>query len=491
MDQHQIYILIGLQFGDEGKGRILDTLVEDRFNTKEPFVVARFNGGANAGHTLKRGDLKLVTNLVPSGIFYPNAELYIGSGCALDPIHLHTEMNKITAAGYPLTDRIKLSCYSSLVQPHHLVLDVLWGELIGTTGNGIGTCYSDQAIRAVEGKLRNIRVADAFEKPDLAAIVRENLHDALALVPSSRRERIFANTDDPRRKRLFSGDSTLLEEEITAFSNAALSLRPFVTDPLYLEERVRSGTRVIYEGAQAPDLDRSKGWGSFTTGSHTLASYAFTGGDIALRPARILGVAKLGMSRVGAGPFISEFGGRKSEEHCMKDNGRFYTEQKEKELYPDPIVLLRSGDPFLTGVGLRRIYGEYGARTRRPRRTGAFDSVQVRHNCILNGVHELYLTALDRMREFSETPTKEVSLVVSYLLDRKPLHHQPATAEAAYRTEPVFTYHPAFCEPISELRTLSQLPPHAQSLLTLVQEGLPEIHGVGVGPEKDQFISLR
>ncbi len=459
-------VLIGLQYGDEGKARVIDKKIVDAD------VIVRFNGGANAGHTLKVGNQEIVLHQVPSGIFHPNKLLYIGSGCVLDPIALQEEIKAIEALGISLKNRLFISGKVSLVQPHHRILDGLWGKEIGTTKRGIGPAYADQAIRMQGKQLKNVRFAEYYVKSDIKDVLLQNIHDVVTTHA--------VLTDNPE---------TLVAE----FTQAMQSIEQYrLPHPLYMHQLADRGKRFFFEGAQAVMLDRIVGVGPYHTASNTRAAAALLGGDLSLRfQGKILGVAKALMSRVGNGPFISEFGGKKSELYCGEGGGSVHVKEQELAAYSAE-ELLHSDDLFQIGVGLRMLSNEYGATTKRPRRLGMLDLVMLKHNCAQNAVDELYLTKVDLLTCFSKTKLPGIPLVVGYILDGKYIDYLPETAEEHYRAEPVIVYTAFLKEDISQLRDAAQLPKELKNYLAIVENyvGVP-VCGIGVGPEREQFISLR
>ncbi|HEX8931682.1 MAG TPA: adenylosuccinate synthetase, partial [Patescibacteria group bacterium] len=280
-------IVLGLQFGDEGKARVIDNLAQNYD------IIARFNGGANAGHTIANEKGTVALNQIPSGIFYPQTTLYIGSGCVINLEKLATEIKKITELGINLTKRFKISSQTSIIQPHHLLLDAFLGKTVGTTKNGIGPAYADRAMRMYGEKLVNIRLGDLVDDAN-------HFFEIIAI-----------NLNDIQGQYDLKIDT---KQTMQALRDAFTQIKPFIElDPLYMEKRVEQGAKVLFEGAQSVMLDIVKGSVPFVTSSSTIAAAAYTGGDLSPKYHRkTIGVVKAIMSRVGYGPFPSEFGGRKS-----------------------------------------------------------------------------------------------------------------------------------------------------------------------------------
>lgn len=464
MDIGKSRVLIGLQYGDEGKARVLDKIIG---NTD---IVARFNGGANAGHTLCVGKTKIALHQIPSGIFYKDMLLYIGSGNVVNPKKVLAEIYDIQSKGIDISRRLFIAGNASLVQPHHIVLDNLYGKSIGTTGNGIGPAYADQAMRAEGATLKNLKVGDYLGDPKRAlSCAAENLRQA---VETHR----LTGIDQPK----LIGD----------FAQHVENLRPYVCkDPLFLEKLARSGKNVFFEGANSVMLDPVLGVVPFVTSSRTVAVAAYSGGDLPMKyHENTIGVAKAIMSRVGNGPFISEFGAETSEKYCAEGNGSAHVKEVESKMH-DPYKLLKSDDLFEVGIALRMLGGEYGATTKRPRRIGMLDLVMLRQNAIMNAVDELYINKFDLLRDFSRTKLPGIPIVTAYELDGKVIDYMPTCESECRRAKPIIEYMSCFDQDISCLRNYESLPAQVKDLVSRIESfvGVP-VCGIGVGPERDQFI---
>jgi adenylosuccinate synthase len=463
-------VLIGLQYGDEGKARVLDFLLDDYS------IVARFNGGPNAGHTLEVGNIRISLHQIPSGIFHPDMHLYIGSGCVVDPGKALAEMTEIESKGLSVRERLRISGYCTLIKPNNILEDKLFGGDIGTTQNGVGYAYADQAMRAKGSVIANLRLGDYLSDPEKS---KENFRQ-IAM-------------NEYRHRPLHYGDEIDIDRLVDDFHEEVLKLKPFVSDdPMMLTRLVQSGMNVLFEGAQSVALDVMTGAVPYVTSSRTLSAAAYTGGDLSNKHHRkTIGIAKAIMSRVGNGPFISEFGGFRSESYCGEDGGKAHVREKELAAY-DPEKMLKSMDMLEIGIGLRMIGGEYGATTKRPRRIGMLDLVQLRQNCLINGVDELYINKFDCLSDFSRTSLPGIPLVVGYKLDDKIIDYVPSAVETARRAEPMITFFPKCEADLSKVRRPSQLPRQIRDILEFIEEnvGTP-ICGIGVGPEREQFIKIR
>ncbi len=328
-------VLIGLQWGDEGKGKIIDVLSE------EADVVVRFQGGNNAGHTVEVGTEKFVLHLIPSGILHDGTLCVIGNGVVVNPLALHEEICGLQARGYEVAGRLQLSTRSQLVFKYHCLMDGLFesqlgDNKIGTTKRGIGPAYADKVNRV------GIRAAD--------------LKNLVRLEENFRRQAEFYN------KIFADAGAEMLDIEVewAAVKDAAKILAPMVCDTVMtVNKAAAAGKNVLFEGAQGTWLDVDYGTYPYVTSSNTTAGGACVGGGMA--PSRIehvVGVAKAYTTRVGSGPFMTE----------LNDE---------------------------VGAFLRKEGNEFGATTGRPRRCGWFDAVATRYACILNGVDEVALTKLD------------------------------------------------------------------------------------------------
>lgn len=479
-------VLIGLQYGDEGKARIVDMLAKDYD------VIARFNGGANAGHTIKTKDGgKVALQQVPSGIFYPGKILYIGSGCVVNVEKLAIEIEKIKnlkghatdghgatpgnrQAKINLSKRLRISCQASIIQPHHLLIDAETGKTIGTTKNGIGPCYADKANRMDGDRLLNIKLGDLVDDPqEYFKKIRENYLAACGKygVNHAHADNIIATME-------------------SFFNRIKDYIEP---DTLFLEKKVEKGAKVLFEGAQSIMLDITKGSVPYVTSSNTVTAAAYVGGDLSPSYHRkTIGVAKAIMSRVGHGPFASEFGGERSEKYCM-------SAVDGKSKYPQPVEakydiekLLKSGDYFDIGVALRVLSFEYGTVTARPRRVGMLDLVQLAYAIRMNGVDELMINKCDMLNVFARTKRGVLPIVNGYTLDGRSIDYVPGTVKAYYSVKVEVAYKKCFKEDVTGARKFAKLPAELRKLIKELEKFCGcKVAGVGVGPERDQFVRVR
>lgn len=450
--------MIGTQYGDEGKGKIIDTI------NAEYKIIARFNGGPNAGHTLFHEGKPIPLHQIPSGIFYPDKLLYIGSGCVLNLEKLLQEIKDVETLNISLEGRLVISDQVSIIQPHHLFSDGKHGGDLGTTGNGIGPAYEDKAQR-----YRNLRLADLLDDPIRS---KDNMIK-------------HYNQIEPEI------DVRVIVERILDFSQ---QLKQYICrNPTWMVKQVESEKNVLFEGAQAVMLDVTHGTVPYVTSSHTIAGSAYVGGDLPPKYHRkTMGVAKAIMSRVGHGPFVSEFGGNESERYCMTNGGKKYTTAYEQSHY-SPSDLMRSLNFFDLGIALRMRGEEYGATTKRPRRVGAIDLVQLAYACKSNGIDELYITKVDCLQEFSRTRLEGIPYVAAYeSLSNVIIPHDdhfPTQSNDYKHITPRFQYAAAFNENISSIRKYDQLPQEVKNFVSLVEQYVGcSVKGIGVGPSREQII---
>ncbi len=460
-------VLIGLQYGDEGKARVVDMIAKDYD------IIARFNGGANAGHSIETDDgLKVALNQVPSGIFHSNTLLYSGSGCVIDFPRLAKEIANLEDLGIDLTGRFFISPQATVVQPSHYLIDGIGGGEVGTTKKGIGPAYADKAYRMLGTQLKNIRTGDMVDDPEgLFMVMRQNLKDTIQAY------RLDASEIEP-----------LMEDQRRGFEAVK---KYILDDPLFLEKKVREGNSVLFEGAQSAMLDVTKGYVPFVTSSQTIAAAAFTGGDLPPHYHRkTIGIAKAVMSRVGHGPFPSEFGGKRSESYCMEANadGSPRYGQAIESAY-DLEALLMSEDPFEVGQAMRVLSHEYGTVSTRPRRVGSFDLALLDYTIRTNGVDELFITKCDTLNVYSRTTDAAMPVTVGYKLDDQVIDYVPATTLRYYRAEPVIEFMEAFSEDITDVRKEQDLPAALLGFIKRVEhETGTKVIGIGTGPRRNQAV---
>jgi adenylosuccinate synthase len=426
-----LQIIVGAQWGDEGKGRIVDW-----FAAGADFS-ARYNGGDNAGHTVTVGKRIFKLHLIPSGIIHPQVTAVLGNGMVLNPRALFDEMDKLHKLGISVApERLRVSYAAHLITPAHHALDkaleaARGKDNIGTTGRGIGPAYTDKATR------RGLRVADM-----LAPNFDERIGDHVA---------------EANRTLNMLNASALDPAPVCAeYRGYAERLKPHIADTsIELDAAMRAGKIVLVEGAQGTLLDVDFGTYPFVTSSSTTAPGALTGlglGLDAARDASVIGVVKAFQTRVGSGPFPTELSG-------------------------DLALRLR-------GTGANP-WDEYGTTTGRPRRVGWLDGVLLRYAVRINGISELTVTKLDVL-----SGLESIKLCTAYRRDGKTLTDLPFGPAYLSPYEPIYEELPGWSEDVSGVRQWADLPKAAQTYLERISRlaGVP-ICLVSVGPERNQVIS--
>ena len=424
----KIVVVLGTQWGDEGKGKIVDLLCEDAS------TVVRFQGGHNAGHTLVIDGKKTVLHLVPSGVLREGVECLIGNGVVLSPEALLTEIDMLEANGIPARERLKLSAACQLILPYHIALDqarekARGNDAIGTTGRGIGPAYEDKASR------RGLRLSDL-----LATDTLKDKLDGILDYHNFTLEHYF---------KAAPVDPVAIYEHALAMGEA---MAPMVIDvPHRLAERRAAGQNIMMEGAQGTLLDIDHGTYPYVTSSSTTAGGACTGSGLGPRDLDyILGITKAYTTRVGSGPFPTE-------------------------LFDD------------TGAYLAKQGNEFGATTGRPRRCGWFDAVILRRAMQINSISGLCITKLDVM-DGLET----VKICTGYELDGTLHSVPPVETAAYDRCVPVYEEMPGWSESTVGLTERADLPVNAVNYLNRLEELLETpIDIISTGPDREQTIVLR
>jgi adenylosuccinate synthase len=429
-------VVIGTQWGDEGKGKVVDWL------TDHAQGVVRFQGGHNAGHTLIIGGKKTILRLIPSGIMHPHVVCYIGNGVVLSPEALFKEIGELESAGLDVCSRLKISEATTLILPYHIAIDqareIKRGSAkIGTTGRGIGPAYEDKVAR------RALRVQDLFFPEQFAEKLRENLefHN-------------FALT------QYYGVKAVDFQETYDQAMSYAERLKPMVADvssALYAAQS--AGKNILFEGAQGTLLDIDHGTYPFVTSSNCVAGNAAAGSGVGPGSLHyILGITKAYCTRVGAGPFPSEL----------------YDHDNPKR--QDPI-----------GVRLAEVGKEFGSVTGRPRRTGWLDAAALKRSIQINGLSGLCMTKLDVLDGL-----KEIGLCVGYKLDGQHLDVLPRGADAVARCEPIYEYFPGWSGSTVGITQWDKLPKEAQNYLLRIQELVETpIAMVSTGPDREETILLQ
>ena len=427
----KIIVVIGAQWGDEGKGKIVDLLAE-RFD-----VVARYQGGHNAGHSVRVGDVSYVLHLIPSGIIHRGKTCMLGNGMVIDPKAFFEEADRLAEQGIEVTPaRVLVSSRAHLILPYHRALDHtseerLGNERVGTTLRGIGPAYEDKAGR------RGIRVADA-------------------LVPDILRSRIERNLEDANRIILAYGGQTLdVDEVFDETLRLVERLAPFIADTThFINAAAREGRSILIEGAQATLLDVDHGTYPFVTSSSTTAGGASIGTGLAPHHINgVLGIVRTYTTRVGEGPFPTEMLNAEAE----------------------------------LGQLIRERGHEYGASTGRPRRCGWFDAFATRYAAEINGFTSVALTKLDILDTLDE-----IKVCTGYQLDGRTLDSFPAVSQDLQRVEPTYKTLQGWRISTEGITKMAALPAAAREYVEFISNAIGVSVGlVSTGPERGQTIICR
>lgn len=419
-----VTVLVGSQWGDEGKGKIVDIL-SDRYE-----IVARYQGGANAGHTIVIGDQEYILHLIPSGILREGRECVIGNGVVIDPNALLEEIKFLEENGIDIKGRLFISQNAHLIMPYHKILDSIkeQDDKIGTTGRGIGPCYIDKYDR------KGIRIVDLLNKSVLEEKIRKNIEEKNAII-----------------KKIYDGeelDVDAIVEEYLAFDE---QIDQYITDvPSYISSAIESGKSILMEGAQGALLDVDHGTYPYVTSSHPTSGGACTG--VGIPPTQItsvFGIVKAYTTRVGYGPFPTELLGDAGEQ-------------------------------------LRQWGHEFGATTGRPRRCGWYDAFLLRYSRMINGISTVAITKLDVLSNMNE-----IKVCVGYELNGKKLNTFPTSVEILNNVKPIYETLPGWKTDITEMKNYEDLPSETKNYLSFISENTGfEISIISVGPKRSQTIEL-
>ena len=415
-------VVVGTQWGDEGKGKITDFLSQDAE------VIARYQGGDNAGHTIVIDGKKFKLQLIPSGIFYPEKISVIGNGVVVNPKSLVKELAYLHEEGVS-TDSLRISDRAHVILPYHIKLDQLQeaakgDNKIGTTNKGIGPAYMDKAARV------GIRIADLLDRDVFAERLRINLEE---------KNRQFT--------KLYDAEALSFDDIFEEYYEYGQQIKQYVTDTsVILNDALDNGKRVLFEGAQGVMLDIDQGTYPFVTSSNPVAGGVTIGSGVGpSKIDKVVGVCKAYTSRVGDGPFPTE-------------------------LFDE------------VGDRIREVGHEYGTTTGRPRRVGWFDSVVMRHSRRVSGITNLSLNSIDVLSGLDT-----VKICVAYDLDGERIDYYPASLEQLKRCKPIYEELPGWSEDITGVRHLDELPENARNYVRRVGELVGvRISTFSVGPDRDQ-----
>ncbi len=428
-------ILVGTQWGDEGKGKVTDLIARD-FD-----MVVRCSGGNNAGHTVIAGDTKLALHLMPSGVMYPHCTPVIGNGCVIDPGVLVKEMAMLAASNITC-DSLKISCDAHVIMPYHKVLDGadekrLGKNRIGTTKRGIGPCYQDKAAR------RGIRMQDLLDEK-IFKLKLDNVLQRTNLI----------------LKRVYGLQTFTVDEIFEEYCDYARILgRHVIETAQYINDALRDKKNILFEGAQGTMLDIDHGTYPFVTSSSCCSGGACTGAGVGpTKIDRVVGIMKAYTTRVGEGPFPTEV--------IFEENGGAGQDAKDADT--------------LCEVG-----HEYGTTTGRKRRCGWFDAVVGRYAADIHGLSEIALTKLDVLSAFDT-----IKVCVAYECDGKTYDYFPMQQSVLFHARPLYEELPGWAEQdISNCKRFEDLPKNAQNYVEFLEKQVGvKMTIVSTGPDRDQTI---
>lgn len=421
-----VNVIIGSQWGDEGKGKIVDLL------SKDADVVARYQGGANAGHSIVLQREKYILHLIPSGILHPQTMCIIGNGVVVDPVVLLDEIKFLESKGVKVSGRLLISHRAHLIMPYHKLLDQAQEDFptedkIGTTGRGIGPAYVDKVNRT------GIRVVDLLDKETLTQKIELNINQKNQIL-----EKIY------KRDRL---DAESITKEYLSFDK---KIDEYITDiSIYMDQAIRDGKKILVEGAQGTLLDIDFGTYPYVTSSNPVSGGACTGLGIGpTRIDRVIGIIKAYTTRVGHGPFPTEF---------LKD----------------------------MADQMRELGEEYGATTGRPRRCGWFDAVIANYAVHINGLNCFALTKLDVLDTLSE-----IKICTHYRFGQKRITNFPAEQRILKQCQPEYITLPGWNLSTKDIKHFEDLPANAKSYIETIESlvRIP-VSIISVGPDRDQTIT--
>ncbi len=417
-------VILGAQWGDEGKGKVIDIF------TKKVDYVVRYQGGNNAGHTVVIDDAEFILHLIPSGILHKNKVCVIGNGVVIDPKALLDEMEMLRSRGIPVENRLYVSESSHVIFPYHKKLDELKEQKlkkIGTTKKGIGPCYADKVARS------GIRMADLLDEKVFEEKLRANLDEKNAILD-----------------KIYGAEGFAFEELYNEYLGYAEKIKKYVCDTtVLLNDAIRKNKRILFEGAQGTLLDVDHGTYPFVTSSNSTAGGASTGtGNGPTKIGKVVGVVKAYTTRVGEGPFPTEFGKDLMEK--IRQKGK-----------------------------------EFGATTGRPRRCGWFDSVIVKHAVAVNGIDEIVVTKLDVLDDLDE-----IKICTSYRFEGNKYNDFPTNGRVLAGCEPVYEKLPGWKKDTTGITSYAKLPANAKRYLKRMQDILKtKIVLVSVGCDRKQTFS--
>lgn len=418
-------VCIGAQWGDEGKGKIVDILSE------KADMVVRYAGGNNAGHTVIVGDTTYILHLIPSGIIRKGKKCLLGNGVVIDPVALFNEIDTLLSKGIKIGDDLMISQNAHVILPYHRILDGIREssgihQKIGTTRRGIGPCYVDKAGR------NGIRIIDLIDKDIFTQLVKINLEEKNAVL-----------------EKVYGHEPLKLDDILSEYIPLGEKIRPFVVDGAKVaNEALHNGQILLFEGAQGALLDVDFGTYPYVTSSNSGVTGVCSGTGVPpTKIDSIIGVAKAYCTRVGEGPFPSEL--PPEENQFLRESGN-----------------------------------EYGATTGRPRRCGWFDMVSSRFAARVNGLTELVITKLDVLDQF-----ETICICTGYLYKGEIIKEFPARADILWECKPVYEKLPGWMSSTTDVRRRNDLPANALKYIERIETELNvPVKGISIGSKRDQTI---
>ncbi len=421
-----VTVLVGSQWGDEGKGKVVDIL-SARYK-----IVARYQGGANAGHTIKIGNEQIVLHLIPSGILRPDVTCVIGNGVVVDPNALLNEIEFLESIGIDIRGRLLISHNAHLIMPYHKLIDSLneqGKDKIGTTGKGIGPCYYDKYAR------KGIRIQDLLNKDELVRKIRANLDEKNILL-----------------KKVYERETLDVDKIIDEYLEFDERIDPYIKDTAtFLNKAIDGGQSVLFEGAQGALLDIDFGTYPFVTSSNPTAGGASTGTGVPpTKIGSVFGIVKAYITRVGNGPFPTEL----------------FNEEGKK---------------------LQEVGAEFGATTGRPRRCGWFDAFLTSYSVMINGIKDAAITKLDVLSEFDE-----IKVCVGYELNGKQLKTFPNDIYTLENVVPIYETLSGWKKDISGITDYDDLPVETKEYLKFIETHTGvNFKIISVGAKRSQTIIVQ
>lgn len=420
-----VTIILGAQWGDEGKGKIVDLLCKD-YN-----IVARCQGGANAGHTIMYNGKKTILHLIPSGILQDNTICIIGNGVVIDPIALLDEIKMLNDNNISVANRLIISQNAHLILPYHIAMDkakesAVKSTVIGTTGRGIGPAYTDKVARV------GIKVFDILNENTLREKINKNLEEKNKILSA-----------------VYGITNSIDEAAIENFINACKTLKPYIADTAYfLNQAINDNKNIMIEGAQGALLDIDFGTYPFVTSSNTTSGGVCTGTSIPpTKITQIIGITKAYCTRVGNGPFP--------------------TEQKNE-----------------FGQLMAQKGNEFGSTTGRPRRCGWLDLVALKYSLMINGITDIALTKLDVLNDFNE-----IKVATKYIINGTATDQFPIRSEEIDKVEVEYTSLPGWKKDTTGIRTFEELPIEAQNYIKFIEDFTNvKVSFVSTSPDRNDTI---